>query len=1339
MFKNKKFILKLMMSLVCIFAFMFVATKKQDLALVEAKENVEDVTFKALDGSNAWQDREFYTCALDGKKHYTNYSGDSTKWCAYMSSNPYIVIEASKPVNLSSYIFYVGNDSTSGGNNRNPKSWTLYGSNDYDATTKEANWYVIDKVDNDTKMKDINYKGFTFNVENNYQYYKYYKFVFTKNHGASLMQLTEIEMMYTNNDRIFTILSGGDGTPGKNEGYYQLMDGTTDTKYYANTLLSQSNPEVLIFKSSEPTLINGYTLYTGGDTNKFPNRNPKNWKLYGGYAVNEKTFAGEWVLISEVKDGVMSTESKTGTHFDVTNNTYYNYYKLVVESTGGGNLQLSEIEFDYYVLASYPHPFVFAERLDSLDSIHAIIKYKCNHCNTYVYGTSCSLEQDYDTVNHWEQHSCCDIICGQRTPHTLVYDYDSDKHYYKCDSCDYIASEQEHQFTNDLDYDCNDENCDYKRLVDININYANYELDGKIGDFYDSLVITDNINTSIAGDCGLISNFNSADSSGYLGDSIIEPTEQAYFLPNKEYGLVVILMFDISFDTSKFTEDNFKIGGHGGTVISMDIFDDDTTTIVYAYVQLPYLVGESKIQQMPDIEGTLNGYEVDKMISDSTITIDTETYNYSDDEALVNFEIIKGNSTIPFDSTEKFTSVDRYFLEIEFLAKENCTFVGFSRNNIKLEDLGEPAYTYISASGALFYAYYYLPELIVPHTHNFATSPEFYDDKTHTIQCDICHLITSDEHVYGINPRRCDYCPYINTVYFESLDFTMTGYDLNGKIKNFKIKYNDEDENGFDPVIQWGFSTSRNYWDTEAIWPNDNGYFLLGNEYYLFVQITSYDGYDFSNLDFNQITLNGEILPLEAITETEYSAESLRSNGRTSLYLMFKLPTLEGEQTIEDITDITVYLDNYALENYVKDLVCTLDENSLEYITFTTEYYSSGRMNDGYDLIVIGSNYIDFIFSACDGYTFNNATYDDFKLIVNDTTIIGTRYFEKSPSGNEIRVNFNLPSLETNHEHTLSYRCNDQYHWEICIGCNYTTFTEKEEHAFVEKNGVLTCQICWFYMYMTTPISETNITISNYGYYKKFSELSVDISNNGIVQQDDYDDLANFMFLCKSPIDRSYFVEPSEFDETYFNENSPRYLNVMLFGKNGYYLDINDLEDVKVNIGTVVQLIIESDIVTVIIELPKLEAPHIHAGTWVDEVKATCLEQGTKGYYQCIQCKKYFDENDQEIKDLTIEPLDHDIKHAQAQDATCSQVGHYAYDYCSRCDYSTKEEIPTTEHTPSGWILDINGSCKEINSKHIECTECGKVLKVEKLDAFFVFMTMFVMGCVLLFIRKKNN
>lgn len=79
--------------------------------------------------------------------------------------------------------------------------------------------------------------------------------------------------------------------------------------------------------------------------------------------------------------------------------------------------------------------------------------------------------------------------------------------------------------------------------------------------------------------------------------------------------------------------------------------------------------------------------------------------------------------------------------------------------------------------------------------------------------------------------------------------------------------------------------------------------------------------------------------------------------------------------------------------------------------------------------------------------------------------------------------------------------------------------------------------------------------------------------------------------------------------------------------------------------------------------------------------------------------------------------LDHNLVHHNKLEPTCTENGYKEYDTCSKCDYTTYEELPSKGHTPSEWIVDINPTCTTEGIQHKECTVCKEVLGTETIDA----------------------
>ena len=84
---------------------------------------------------------------------------------------------------------------------------------------------------------------------------------------------------------------------------------------------------------------------------------------------------------------------------------------------------------------------------------------------------------------------------------------------------------------------------------------------------------------------------------------------------------------------------------------------------------------------------------------------------------------------------------------------------------------------------------------------------------------------------------------------------------------------------------------------------------------------------------------------------------------------------------------------------------------------------------------------------------------------------------------------------------------------------------------------------------------------------------------------------------------------------------------------------------------------------------------------------------------------------------MTVDALGHDEIGHVAQAPTCTAIGWDAYVTCSRCDYSTYNEIPALGHTDGEWTVDIKETCATAGSKHQVCAVCGKTIATETISA----------------------
>lgn len=122
----------------------------------------------------------------------------NTKWCVNKAENIkeiYVVFSLPEAESINGYQIVTANDMEDYPG-RNPKSWTLYGSNDYDPDMLSGGtWMVLDSVQDDEILQDINYEPYEYSVENA-DAYKYYKLVIHETKGSEIFQMADFNLVY---------------------------------------------------------------------------------------------------------------------------------------------------------------------------------------------------------------------------------------------------------------------------------------------------------------------------------------------------------------------------------------------------------------------------------------------------------------------------------------------------------------------------------------------------------------------------------------------------------------------------------------------------------------------------------------------------------------------------------------------------------------------------------------------------------------------------------------------------------------------------------------------------------------------------------------------------------------------------------------------------------------------------------------------------------------------------------------------------------------------------------------------------------------------------------------
>ena len=90
---------------------------------------------------------------------------------------------------------------------------------------------------------------------------------------------------------------------------------------------------------------------------------------------------------------------------------------------------------------------------------------------------------------------------------------------------------------------------------------------------------------------------------------------------------------------------------------------------------------------------------------------------------------------------------------------------------------------------------------------------------------------------------------------------------------------------------------------------------------------------------------------------------------------------------------------------------------------------------------------------------------------------------------------------------------------------------------------------------------------------------------------------------------------------------------------------------------------------------------------------ATCTEWG-----KCTDCGTAY-----------LEPLGHDITKHDGKDPTCTEPGWWAYETCSRGDYTTRQEIPANGHKYGPLVPEKPATCTAEGMRaHYQCADCNK-------------------------------
>ncbi|MWV44768.1 hypothetical protein GRF59_14200 [Paenibacillus sp. HJL G12] len=127
-----------------------------------------------------------------------------------------------------------------------------------------------------------------------------------------------------------TVTASSDN-PAYGEGIGKLTDGSVDSKWYSG---DGKPPFWVQWEYGTAKVVNGYSMTSANDV---PNRDPRNWTLKGS---NDGT---QWTVL-DTRTNEEFDSRKMKKSYSFSNTAAYKFYKFDLESKGGTQIQLSEMQ-----------------------------------------------------------------------------------------------------------------------------------------------------------------------------------------------------------------------------------------------------------------------------------------------------------------------------------------------------------------------------------------------------------------------------------------------------------------------------------------------------------------------------------------------------------------------------------------------------------------------------------------------------------------------------------------------------------------------------------------------------------------------------------------------------------------------------------------------------------------------------------------------------------------------------------------------------------------------------------------------------------------------------------
>ncbi len=281
----------------------------------------------------------------------------------------WIIIKAESPVVPTNYFLQIAND-TGSNTGRNWQDWTIYAANfasDGEAVRESEAWTVVDeRVGYILPTSNFSLWDMEFNKADGTTAYQYYMIEITNSVATegTYLQMSEwglgtaddfnafLNQESSVNEPITYTVIAGDRHNNDGESASKLVDGNNFTKWGTGINEGNTNGNYVIINASRTVAPTYYKLVTGTDNASFPNRNWKNWEIYGTKETESSKITRDsegWVLLDKRTDigkDILPDNNSYEVYFEFNQGDIEKYRNFKIEVrdifSGSGFQQMSE-------------------------------------------------------------------------------------------------------------------------------------------------------------------------------------------------------------------------------------------------------------------------------------------------------------------------------------------------------------------------------------------------------------------------------------------------------------------------------------------------------------------------------------------------------------------------------------------------------------------------------------------------------------------------------------------------------------------------------------------------------------------------------------------------------------------------------------------------------------------------------------------------------------------------------------------------------------------------------------------------------------------------------------